>query len=170
MKLKLSEHYRSGRLFWPILSTIGFSHNRPNRSHFIPWSKNVDICRKQQLALFILFKTCQKCCDVVCTQLHEVAGITETLRVELSTNWTDAGLSSLTLLQPSVQLLLQCDHIQPSCRSARHLLHPQLTTLRPFPAETVWLCDSGLKGKIVKLPITLSQLCNLKIGAFLRLP
>jgi len=30
--LKPSEHYRIGRLFWPILSTIGFSHNRPNPS------------------------------------------------------------------------------------------------------------------------------------------
>jgi len=28
--LKLSEHYRISRLFWPILSTIGYSHNRPN--------------------------------------------------------------------------------------------------------------------------------------------
>jgi len=27
--LKLSERYLIGRLFWLILSTIGFSHNRP---------------------------------------------------------------------------------------------------------------------------------------------
>jgi len=31
--LKLSECYRIGRLFWPILSTIGFSHNCPNPSY-----------------------------------------------------------------------------------------------------------------------------------------
>ena len=35
--LKLSERYRIGRLFSPILSTIGFSHKRPNPNYNFFW-------------------------------------------------------------------------------------------------------------------------------------
>eukprot|EP00438_Fugacium_kawagutii_P032188 Skav209039 [mRNA] locus=scaffold2483:106391:107149:- [translate_table: standard] len=54
------------------------------------------------------------------------------LRVELLTNGANASLTSLSLLQPLVEVLLQIHNIRTCGWCARYVLHPKLILLSPF--------------------------------------
>jgi hypothetical protein len=57
------------------------------------------------------------------------------LAVKLLANWADSGLPCLSLLQLSVQLLLQIDDIETRRWRAGHILHPELPIFSPLSVK-----------------------------------